>query len=183
MGQLPVRGLCHLLTPNALDKAIRWITTLLAVLAGLVLTAMALVTVVSITGRGLVWAGLTPIPGDFELVEMGCAIAVFGFLPYCHLNRGHVTVDLFVSRLPDGLFNLLTLLGDIAIGAIAAVVGWRMWFGLQEKIAYGESTMILGAPLWIGYSLSFVGALWMIVIGLYVVYQDLRHVMAHERLP
>lgn len=168
---------------TALDRAMRRVTTWLAVLAGVVLAAMALMTVISVTGRAFVWAGLGPIPGDFELVEMGCAVAVFGFLPYCHLNRGHVTVDVLVNQLPTPVFNLLTLLGDLIIGAIGAVVAWRLWYGLQEKLAYGESTMILGAPLWIGYMASFVGAAWMIFVGLYVLWRDARYIVNGVRLP
>ncbi|NNL36424.1 MAG: TRAP transporter small permease, partial [Silicimonas sp.] len=71
------------------ETGILRVTTGLAIVAGLVLTAMAIVTVISINGRSLIWAGLAPVPGDFELVEIGCAVAVFGFLPYCHLYRGH----------------------------------------------------------------------------------------------
>ena len=166
-----------------IDRSIHRVSTGMAVAAGLVLAAMAVMTVVSITGRSLVFAGLSPIPGDFELVEMGCAIAVFALLGHCHLNRGHVTVDILMGRLPTGPFNFLRLMGDLSIAAIALVVCWRMWFGLQEKIAYGESTMILGAPLWLGYSLSFIGAVWMVVVGIYVLWRDLRHLFLGVRLP
>lgn len=168
------------------DFITRWvarITTGLAIVAGVVLAAMAVMTVISITGRALIWAGLSPIPGDFELVEMGCAIAVFGFLPYCHLHRGHVTVDILVTVFPTWAFNLLTTIGDLTIAAIATVVAWRMWFGLQEKLAYGESTMILGAPLWIGYVLSFVGAVWLVVVCVFVLWRDARHLIQGVRLP
>ena len=57
-------------------------------------------TVVSIVGRAsLTWAWvLGPVPGDFELVEVGTGFAVFAFLPWCQLKRGHATVDLFTSE-------------------------------------------------------------------------------------
>lgn len=166
-----------------IDRFVERVTRGLAVFAGVVLSAIAVMTVVSIVGRELIWAGLGPIPGDFELVEIGAAVAVFGFLPYCHLHRGHVTVDVLVQRLPNGAFNALTLIGDAIIAAIAVVVAWRLWFGMLEKLAYGESTMILGAPLWLGYVPSFVAACWMVVVGLYVVWRDLRHLVAGARLP
>ena len=169
--------------PTALDRLVATTTLVLAALAGVVLAAMALLTVVSITGRSLIWAGLGPIPGDFELVEMGCAIAVFAVLPYCHLHRGHVTVDILVERLPTPVFNTLTLVGDLTIALIAGGVCWRMWYGLQEKLTYGETTMILGAPVWIGYVLSYIGAVWFVVVAAYVLWRDLRHLMGGVRLP
>ena len=171
------------LEPGRIGRIISRLTTLLAISAGIVLTAMAVLTVISITGRSLIWAGLGPIPGDFELVEMGAAIAVFGFLPYCHLRRGHVTVDLFVNRLSTRVFNVLTLFGDFTIAVISVVVAWRLWLGLGEKISYGESTMILGAPVWYAFLISFVGAAWMVVVGLHVLIRDARYIRAGVRLP
>ena len=43
---------------------------------------------------------LGPINGDFELVQMATAIAVFSFLPYCQARRGNIVVDTFTSWLP-----------------------------------------------------------------------------------
>ena len=56
------------------ERIERWVETLArltALAGGLVLTALVVVTVVSVTGRSLVFAGLAPVPGDFELVEAG----------------------------------------------------------------------------------------------------------------
>lgn len=165
-----------------LERLVRTLTTALALFAGLVLAGIAVLTVVSIVGRSLIWAGLSPIPGDFELVEIGAAVAVFGFLPYCHLMRGHVTVDILVGRLPTPAFNLLTLLGDLTIAAIALVVAWRLWFGLLDRVAFNEQTMILGAPLWLGYAPAFAAAVWMVVVALFVLLRDLAAIREGTRL-
>ena len=42
----------------------------------------------------------SPINGDFEMVQMATAIAVFSFLPYCQARRGNIVVDTFTSWLP-----------------------------------------------------------------------------------
>jgi hypothetical protein len=47
-----------------------------------VLVLLAAMSVVSIAGRALSGLGLGPVPGDFELVEAGTALAVFCFLPW-----------------------------------------------------------------------------------------------------
>lgn len=130
----------------------------LALAGGVVVAGMALVTTASVIGRALLWAGLGPIRGDFELVEMGAAVSAFWFLPYVHLTRGHVAVDLLTARLSGVLQRAAIRAGDAAILAIATVVAWRLVLGLGEKLRYGESTMILGAPVWIGYAGCVLGA-------------------------
>ena len=56
-------------------------------LAGrLVLVALVCMTCVSIVGRAFSVFGLGPIPGDYELVEIGIGFAAFAALPWCHLT-------------------------------------------------------------------------------------------------
>src|SRR3546814_4597967 len=81
---------------------------------GASLIAAVILTVLSIIGRNLISVGLSPVPGDFELVEAGTAFAVLAFMGLCQYHRGHVTVDLFLARagrranaLVDVLANLL----------------------------------------------------------------------------
>lgn len=45
-----------------------------AIVGGIVLVALTLMIVASITGRALIGLGLGPVPGDFELVEMGTGV-------------------------------------------------------------------------------------------------------------
>ena len=57
-----------------------------AMLGGLLLIAIMLVSSLSVIGRGLSLlfaARISGIPGDIELVQLGCAVAVFAFLPIC----------------------------------------------------------------------------------------------------
>ena len=44
------------------------------------------------------WLFSTPIPGDFELAQIGTAVAVFAFLPYCQVVRGNIVVDTFTAQ-------------------------------------------------------------------------------------
>ena len=53
------------------------------------------------------WATSSGLPGDFEMVQMAVALAIFSFLPYTQLRRGNMLVDTFTSRLPNA-----RLLGD-----------------------------------------------------------------------
>ncbi|MEM9011129.1 MAG: TRAP transporter small permease [Pseudomonadota bacterium] len=140
--------------------AVAW---LLAILGGVVLTAMALLTVTSVIRREL---GFGAILGDVELVELGAATAVFCFLPWCQLQRGHVTVDILVQRFPERLHLLLTSIGHLTLATVGAVITYRVWLGLGEKLRYGDQTFILGAPIWPGYVAGVVGGLLFTLIAL-----------------
>ncbi len=152
----------------------------LALAGGLTLIAMTLLTVVSITGRGLIALGLGPVPGTYELIEMGSAFAVFSFLPWCQLQRGHVTVDLFMTPLGRRPNLLADLVGNLLLTGAAGVVFWRLWLGLADKQRFGETSFILGIPLWIGYALAALGAGLFVLVSAYTVLRSLRELRAPD---
>ncbi len=164
------------------DRALEQLIRVYSLLCSAVLVVMALGTVVSITGRALIPIGFGPIPGDFELIEMGAAIAVFSFLPICHLGRGHVTVDIITDASPRWLGNIFTVLGDALILIIAAVMARQLWFGLLDKMRYGETTMLLGVPVWYGYLFSVIGAALFLLAALMVLGRDAAKILHGERL-
>jgi len=194
------------IAPNAearvgriLERVAKW----LAYFGGTILAAVAGVTVASIIGRffdaiqGDVLKGLIdlgPVKGDFELVEMGCAVAVFAFLPYTQFKRGHVTVDLFIERLPDRAKAFLAFVGDFMLAVAAYIILWRLWLGFGEKFPYGsdamrgffgmgykpffaETSYELELPVWIPYALSLIGAFFFFVVAVYTAWRSLNWVL------
>lgn len=123
-----------------------------------VLTAIAVMSVVSIAGRALLplGLGLGPVPGDFELVEAGTALAVFCFLPWCHLTRGHAMVDLFWKSYPASMKRALDVLADALMLAVWVLLIWRMGAAMLEYRSNGEVSFILQMPAWWGYAASMV---------------------------
>ena len=65
-----------------------------ALLGGIVLLLVVLMHTWSVIGNQF---GM-PFPGDFEMTEIGIAVAAFSFLPYCQLTGSNVTADIFTSR-------------------------------------------------------------------------------------
>lgn len=132
-----------------------------ALAGGLVLVAIAAMTCLSIAGRtlgGLGLAGLGPIPGDYELVEIGIGFAVFAALPWCHLRRGHATVELLAPLLGGAANRALDVIIDAAVLATALLLAWRLAAGMLDKKAYFETTFVLGIEIWQAYALALVGA-------------------------
>ncbi len=173
-----------------LEAATKW----LAYAGGAVLVAMAVMTVVSIIGRALIPLGLRPLKGDFEMVEVGCAIAIFAFLPWCQIRRGHVTVDIFTSGLPERMKAFLGLVGDSLLAVASYVILWRLWLGFGEKFPYGgdgirsffgmgtkpffvETTYELEIAIWIPYAACLLGALLFFLVSAYSAWRALNWVI------
>lgn len=154
----------------------------LAFLGGLVLIAITVITVISIAGRSMVPLGLGPVPGDFELVEAGTAFAVFAFLPWCQLMRGHASVDLLATVFPPAMNRAVDLISEALMTFIIVLIAWRLWAGTIDKLNYGETTFILQFPVWWAYAVALVAALVAVVVSFYMLYVRLREVAAGRSL-
>ncbi len=189
------------IAPNAearLGRILKSIAKWLAYFGGFLLTAAAIMTVFSIAGRAMIWAGLGPVPGDFELVELTCAVAVFSFLPWSQINRGQVTVDILVDAFSPRVRAFLGMAGDVALTIASVVIAWRLWLGLGERLPMGsdtlrtllmlgnkpyytETTFILRMPVWYGYALSMVGAAFFAIVCFYTVWRSVNWtIRGHE---
>lgn len=161
--------------PGLQERVDPWVARLaaaFAMLGGLALAALALMVSASVTGRKL--PGLTGVPGQFEMLETGTAVVVFAFLSWCQYKRGHVTVDLFVTPLgPRGLAWLATM-GNLLLTLAAALIAWRLYEGLLDKVSYSETTLILQYPVWWAYAASLVGAVVFAVVCAYTVWRSLN---------
>ncbi|MEO7941251.1 MAG: TRAP transporter small permease [Burkholderiaceae bacterium] len=131
----------------------------LARFGALVLVLLAVLTVCSVIGRAFSFAGLGPVPGDFELVEAGTALAVFCFLPWCHLKNGHAAVDMLWKAYPPAMRRGLVVLSDALMLLVWVLLVWRMGAAMLSYRENGEVSFILQMPVWWGYAASFVPAL------------------------
>lgn len=182
------------LAKTAEQKVGRWlnkVTRYLAYGGGLILAGMAILTVISVIGRRFTGIGLGPIKGDFELVEAGCAIAIFAFMPLAQMRRAHVTVDIFIQSLPVRAQCFLGFIGDFLIALASSVILWRFWLGFGEKFPYGsdafrnafgmgskpffpETTYELELPIWIPYGMALIGAFFFALVSIYTVWRSLN---------
>lgn len=153
-----------------LPRIIESLARTLAIAGGMVLVALTLLVVVSISGRALLTLGFGfgPVTGDFELVEAGTGFAVFAFLPWCQLKRGHATVDLFTSLLSPRANRVIDLVTEILMTLILALIAWRLWAGTVDKFNYGETTFILQFPLWWPLAAALVAAVIGVAVSLYM---------------
>jgi TRAP-type C4-dicarboxylate transport system permease small subunit len=117
----------------------------IALLGGLLSLCVAALVVVSVVGRKFFNA---PVNGDFELVQMGTALAIFSFLPYCQARRGNIVVDTFMTWMPRRGIQLIDAIWDIAYAGMMGVISYCMVFGVIEHYRSGQTTMLLQIIVW-----------------------------------
>ena len=152
-----------------LDRAAERLARWLAVAGGLVLLALVALTCASIFGRSMTAIGLDQITGDFEMLEMGMAFAIFAFMPWALYARGHARVDLLAPVYPGAMNRGIDLVSDILFLVAAWVIASRLWLGLSDKMAYNETTFILQVPLWYAYAAAMVGAAGFVLVAAFCV--------------
>lgn len=154
---------------SSIGRLIHGLAKVLAFAGSLVLIAVVVVVVTSVIGRTLMWAGLRPIAGDYEIVEAGVLFAIFAFMPWCHLVRGHAIVGVVTDHLSARVNVVIELFMDVLMLAVAIFIAWRHWAGMMDKFSYQETTFILRMPIWWSYAGGMVGAAAFVIVAIYVV--------------
>jgi hypothetical protein len=131
------------------------VTGAIALIGGILSLAVATLVVVSVTGRwlsgtalGRAFPWLGPIPGDFELVQMGTAVSIFSFLSYCQARRGNIVVDTFTTRLSKPANARIDAVWDVVYAAMMTFVGVCLATGAIEHYRSGQTTMLLQLIVW-----------------------------------
>ncbi|MCP5037278.1 MAG: TRAP transporter small permease, partial [Rhodobacteraceae bacterium] len=159
----------------------------MAVLGGVALSFLIILTCLSVLGRALntflhrqveaiapgaaKWfldLGIGPITGDFELVEAGVAFAIFAFIPLCQITAGHASVDIFTNQLPRGANRFLIMITDIVFAVVLIVIAYKLYDGMLSKRRYGETTFLLQFPIWWAYAASLFAAVTAAIAGAYM---------------
>ncbi len=159
---------------TVVENGVTALSKALTIVSGVLLIAAIALTCISIVGRSLIPIGLSSLPGDYELVEMLCGLAVFAFMPYCQLKKGNISVDLFVTNLGHKAMTWTQLLGDIVITGLVAVLAWRHGAGTFAKYDYEETTFILEFPIWVPYAAALLLLILTAVTSLFTVWRDIR---------
>jgi len=130
-------------------RLLETLAKLCAVLAGVLLTVITLMTCVSVIGRNT--TGWT-IVGDFELSGSAAGAAIALFLPWCQARRGNIIVDFFTARASEATRETLDRLGAFILAAVMALMAWRTALGGLSAWSANSSSMMLGFPEWVVYA-------------------------------
>ena len=129
-------------------KILTTLSRLCAILAGMLLTGITLMTCYSLIGRNT--TGVT-ISGDFELTGVATGAAIALFMPLCQLKRGNIIVDFFTAKVSDRTNARLDRFGALMLSTTFALLSWRTSLGGLSAYETQSGTMMLGFPEWIIY--------------------------------
>lgn len=135
-----------------------------AILAGLLMTVITLMTCVSLIGRNTTGATLA---GDFELTGVAAGAAIALFMPWCQLRKGNIIVDFFTAKASERTNAALDRLGALLLGLVFALLAWRTTLGGLNAYSSQSGTMMLGFPEWVVYAAMVPPFILTTVIALY----------------
>ncbi len=130
-------------------RLLETLAKLCAILAGLLLTAITLVTCASLIGRNT--NGVTLV-GDYELTAVAAGAAIALFLPWCQFRRSNILVDFFTAKASVQTQRRLDRFGAFVLGLCVGLLAWRTGIGGIEAWHTQSGTMMLGFPEWIVYA-------------------------------
>lgn len=120
-----------------------------AILAGVLLTGITLMTCGSLIGRNTTGDSIV---GAFELTAVAAGAAIALFMPLCQIRRGNIIVDFFTANASPAFNDKLDRLGALLVAAIFALLAWRTTLGGLNSFSTHSETQIMGFPEWIVYA-------------------------------
>jgi TRAP-type C4-dicarboxylate transport system permease small subunit len=148
-------------------RVLEKLAKLCAIAAGVLLTAITLMTCVSLIGRNT--TGWT-IVGDFELSGAAAGAAIALFLPWCQLRRGNIIVDFFTARTSAATNAALDRFGALLYALALGLMAWRTAIGGISAWQSQAGTMMMGFPEWVIYACMVPPLILCAVIGLAQAY-------------
>ena len=145
-------------------KTLETLARLCAVLAGVLLTVITLMTCASLIGRNTVG---TTLVGDFELTGVATGAAIALFMPWCQWRRGNIIVDFFTAKASERTNAGLDRFGALLLALVFALLAWRTTLGGLNSFNSHSESQILGFPEWITYATMVPPFVLTCVIALY----------------
>jgi TRAP-type C4-dicarboxylate transport system permease small subunit len=145
-------------------KVLETLARLCAVLAGVLLTVITLMTCASLIGRNTVGSTLV---GDFELTGVATGAAIALFMPWCQCRRGNIIVDFFTAKASEHTNDMLDRFGALLLALAFALLAWRTTLGGLNSFNSHSETQILGFPEWLTYAAMVPPFVLTTVIALY----------------
>jgi TRAP-type C4-dicarboxylate transport system permease small subunit len=139
---------------NPTVRAAHRLTTALAVLSGVALLGLMVLTTADVVGRYFFNA---PIEGVFDLTQLGMVVIIFFGLAYCGMQGGHVSIEVIYNLLSGPARDVLNRVTNLAGAVLFAVIAWEtivQSIGMREL---GETSNLLLIP--------FYPFMWVVALG------------------
>lgn len=87
-----------------------------------------------------------PIPGTYEMVGFLGAVVISFALAYTSLEKGHIAVEVLVSRLPTGLQFFINGVNSLIGVALFSLITWQSFTYAGDLMGSGEVSLTLQIP-------------------------------------
>ncbi len=143
------------------ETALKRLVQACALLAGLGVLAMMLITCLDVIMRRLG----SPIHGAYDMVRLASVVAIACALPYTTAVKGHVAIEFFFQKLGRRGRILVDSLARLAGIGLFAILAWQVFIYGQRLRLTNEMMPTLGVPMfWMPYLISLCCALVALVI-------------------
>ncbi len=126
------------------DKILKAASRALSVIAGASLVLLMTLTLTDVVLRGF----RRPIAGTYELVAFAGALVIGLAMPLTQRARGHIYVEVIVSRLPRRARDAFHLVTRLMVISLFAVIGWNLVKYGMTLMKSGEVSLTLQVPFW-----------------------------------
>ena len=152
-------------------RVLRAIIRLWALIGGLILTGVMLMTAASALSNLFF---NKPFEGDYEVTQHFIAIAVFTFLPYCQLTGANVTVDIFTEGASERTKAAMLAFSSLFAIVFSIIMLRQMSYGFASYIQYPETTATLHIPLWTAFPPALVSLALLLIAAAITLIQGAR---------
>jgi TRAP-type transport system small permease protein len=133
--------------------------------------ALAMFSIVAdVTGRRFF---NTPVTGTLEMNEFMLVIITFCTITYCQFLKGHVTIDLFVERLPKKTQVILDSIIYVFYLIVAALLSWQLYGYALTAITQHTTSGTLLIPI---FPFGFIAAVACTLLFLVVLLHLLTYI-------
>ena len=137
-----------------LEQVITWLTRYMAVIAGLCLIGVMLLTVADVILRYFGY----PITGVYDLVALGGAVVIGFSIPYAARKKVHVFMEMAQSLQGKTLKLVLAIFARLVGLVVTCLVGWnliKLGTGFMETGEASLTIQLVFYPIAIGLGVCF----------------------------
>lgn len=122
---------------NFIERFVYPVTRLFNGAASAVLAAMMFLVVVDVTLR---YCFASPIAGSYEIIELMLVMVVFLSIAYTGSQKGHIAVDMLISKVPPLAQVVIQSITSIFDLALVVLIAWQsviraiQWFSTNSQI-------------------------------------------------
>jgi TRAP-type C4-dicarboxylate transport system permease small subunit len=133
------------------DRALFAVERIMALVAGITILFVMLVTVANILGRKFF---NLPVPGFVDWMEQAVPLIAFLGIAFCQRLGGHIRMDLLVGKLGGRTLWVAEFLGVLLILLISLVLIWGSWLHFERSFDWNspmwsrDSTIDINLPIW-----------------------------------